>query len=160
MKPSIIRLPDFMPYKSITVIGIAYIIIKILLAFLYCRIDLVSARPMSNPDDIIAVWANELHDTITIYRYSGKYGFNLEGVGFGDIVDMTNQEEGLYELQFSRKENKCSVIIYTDKSDRLFFYRQFYWSFSEIAEQLTPISWPTTCEYLSRRPFYKYRTVR
>ena len=159
MEPSMTRILGSILYKASATIVIAIIVVSFLPDLLLYRIDFASARPISKPENIIGVWANDRYDDIIIYKYSGKYGFNSNHAGFGDIVDLTYRDEGLYELQFTKKERKCSVIIYTDKSDRLFLYRQFYWSFSEMVEKLTPITWSTTCEYLTRRPFYKYKKL-
>lgn len=144
-------------YRSFAIIIIAVIVMDLLSEYSSYRIDFISARPISSPNDIIGNWKNGGWDRISIYRYSDKFGINVSVLGFGDIADLVHQDKGLYVLQFFRKESKCPVIIYTDKSDRLFFYRQFYWSFSEIAEKLTPIARLTTCAYLTRGPFYRYK---
>jgi hypothetical protein len=155
-----IRILGSRPYSTFTAIIIAIIVIKLLSGYLSYKIDFTSARPISNPNDIVGNWKNDGWDRISIYRYSDKYGINVSVLGFGDIIDLVHQDEGLYVLQFFGKESKCPVIIYTDKSDRLFFYRQFYWSFSEIAEALTPIARLTTCEYITRGAFYRYKVSK
>ncbi|MCJ2022176.1 hypothetical protein MKK84_33040 [Methylobacterium sp. E-065] len=155
-----IRILGSQPYRTFTTIIIAIIGMKLLSKYLSYKIDFISARPISNPNDIIGNWKNDGWDFISIYRHSDKYGINENVLGFGDVVDLVHQNEGLYVLQFFGKESKCLVIIYTDESDRLFFYRQFYWSFSEIAEKLTPIIRLTTCEYITRGPFYRYKVSK
>lgn len=99
-----IRILGSRPYSTFTTIIIAIIVIKLLSGYLSYKIDFTSARPISNPNDIVGNWKNDGWDRISIYRYSDKYGINVNVLGFGDIIDLVHQDKGCMYCNSSGKK--------------------------------------------------------